>query len=207
MTVDWDMVQFKRKIIDNARYLFSNYIDTSKGLDALYNRPEVSSDSVICHKNYNMVRVTGESSGEHIVAWEIDDASKINKLYVRAKVNPKTKREASLILTDSSLENCILFTIAPPEDNSDFKVIFRKNGSYSTIYTKSIDLSFHQYYIIEEMIDFNNNTIYSILDNEYKAILYPKTLPSFDIIHLGLRTQYSDDIPALHAKDIFITWE
>ena len=103
MTIDWDMVQFKRKIIDNARYLFRNYIDTSKGLDALYNRPEISSDKAKCYKNFNLIRLTSDSEGDHITAWKIDDASNINKMYVRGKVNVISEWNGSVSYTHLTL--------------------------------------------------------------------------------------------------------
>jgi len=207
MTIDWGIAKFKTKIIDNARYLFSNYIDTSKGLDALYNHPEISSDSAICYKNYNLVRVTSNDSGEHTTAWKIDDATNVNKLYVRAKVNVANKEDGSLIITDSTLENQILFTIVPDASNSDFRIYFRKNGSYSEIYKESVELSYNQFYDIEGMIDFNNNTVSAIRDNVDKNVLTTDTLPSFDDIYVGFSGFNGSNIPNVFGKDIFITWE
>lgn len=207
MVVDWNIAQFKRKIIDNARYIFKNYIDTSKGLDALYNRPEVSTNSAICYKNFNQIRVTGSTSGECLTAWKIDDAANVNKMYVRAKVNVTTEWDGSLAITDSTLSNYILFTITPNTNNSDFRIYFKINGSYSNIYMESVELSYNQYYQIEGMIDFNNNSISVARDNVDKNVLTTETLPSFDIIHLGLRAQNSTAIPNVFGKDIFITWE
>ena len=207
MTIDWDMVQFKRKIIDNARYIFDNYIDTSKGLEPLYNRPEISSEKAVCYKNYNMVRVMGSSSGEHITAWKIDDAVNVNKLYVRAKVSVTTGDDATLILTDSTLKNCIFFLIALRESNSDFIIRLRKNGSYSNIYKESVDLSGDQFYDIEGMIDFINNTISVARDNVEKPVVSGDTLPSFDDIYVGFRSYDDNGTSIVYAKDVFITWE
>lgn len=207
MVVDWNIAQFKRKIIDNARYIFKNYIDTSKGLDALYNRPEVSTNSAICYKNFNQIRVTGSTSGECLTAWKIDDAANVNKMYVRAKVNVTTEWDGSLAITDSTLSNYILFTITPNANNSDFRVYFKINGSYSSIYEESVDLSFGQFYDIEGMIDFKNNTISVIRDNVDRNVIITNTLPSFDVIHVGFRTHHGSEIPNVLGKDIFITWE
>ena len=207
MTIDWDMVQFKRKIIDNARYLFKNYIDTSKGLGALYNRPEVSTNKTKCYKNFNLIRLTGPSEREHITAWKIDDALNINKMYVRAKVGITTGNHGSLIISDSTLENLIMFWISPRQSNSDFRIYFRKNSSDSTIYTESVDLSRYQFYDIEGMIDFENDTISVVRDNVEKLVVISDTLPSFDVIHLGFKNYDDDDIPNTFGKDIFITWE
>jgi len=207
MTIDWGIAKFKTKIIDNARYLFRNYIDTSKGLDALYNRPEVSTNKAKCYKNFNLIRLTSDSSGDHRIAWKIDDASNINKMYVRAKVSVAAKYDGSLIISDSTLENLIMFWISPEPSNSDFRIVFKINGSDSTIYKESVDLSYNQYYQIEAMIDFQNNSISVIRDNVDKNVLITETLPSFDDIHVGLRAQYPSDIPDVFGKDIFITWE
>ena len=207
MTIDWDMVQFKRKIIDNARYLFKNYIDTTKGLDALYSRSEVSSDSITAFKNYNLVKVTAGYPGEKVIAWKIDDASNINKLYVRAKVNVYSKSKCSLIITDSTLRNQILFTIEPTATNSDFSIVLKVNDSDSTVHKESVDLSSGQFYDIEGMIDFENNTISYARDNVGKTALSTDRLPSFDVIHLGLGGEALDQIPIMFAKDVFITWE
>jgi len=205
--VDWNIVQFKKKIIDNARYIFDNYIDTSKGLDALYSRPEISSDKAKCYKNLNLIRLTGSTKGEHITAWKIDDAEKINKMYVRAKVSINRENDGSLILSDSTLGNCIFFTIAPHQSDSDFRIVFRENGSDSTIYTESVDLSSNQFYDLEGMIDFRNNSISVIRDNIDKNVLITETLPSFDAIHVGFRGDYWNRIPIVLGKDVFITWE
>lgn len=207
MVVDWDIVNFKRKIIDNARYIFKNYIDTSKGLDALYNRPEVSTDSAICHKNLNQIRLTGSTSGNYITAWKIDDAANVNKMYVRAKINVASKLDGSLVLTDSRFANQILFRIRPNSSEPDFKVIFKINGSYSDIYGESVDLSRGMFYDIEGMIDFQNNSISVARDNNEKAALTPDTLPSFDDIHLGVSAYYNQGIPNVIVKDVIITWE
>ena len=207
MTVDWGIIQFKRKIIDNARYLFTNFIDTSKGLDALYSRPQISSDSAIVHKNFNMVRLTSNTPGKHITAWKIDDASKINKLYVRAKISVTAKWNAALILTDSTLQNCIFFKIIPDASSSDFRINLKRNGSESTIYTESVSLSYREYYQIEGMIDLENNLVSAIRDNVEKPVLAIHTLPSFDVIHLGFSERAGNAVPTMFAKDIFITWE
>ena len=198
---------YKRQIIDNARYLFSNYIDTSKGLEPLYNRPEVSSDSITAYKNYNLVKVVGGISGEQVIAWKIDDAANVNKMYVRAKIDVDNAKDASLIITDSTLSNSILFTIAPKQSNSDFRIRLRKNGSDSTIYAESVDLSYTQFYQIEGMIDFENNTVSAIRDNVEKPVLPTHSLPSFDVIHFGFSQRADNAIPTMYAKDIFITWE
>ena len=207
MTVDWGIIQFKKKIIDNARYLFSNYIDTSKGLEPLYSRPEVSTDKAKCYKHYNLVRLTSDSKGDHLTAWEIDDAANVNKMYVRAKVNVATEWDGVLVITDSTLENCIFFLITPNADNSDFRIYFRKGGSNSNIYTESVNLSYNQYYQIEAMIDFRENTISVIRDNIDKNVLTTETLPSFDEIFVGFGSYHSGYIPNVLGKDVFITWE
>ena len=207
MAIDWDMVQFKRKIIDNARYLYSNYIDTTKGLEPLFNRSKISSEKAVCYKNFDVVRVTGSTSGEQITAWKIDDASKINKLYVRAKVGLTAARNGALVLTDSTLENCIFFKIFPNQSNSDFRIEFRENGLTYIVYTESVDLSHDQFYQIEAMIDFSNNTVSAIRDNVEKPVLPTDTFPSFDQIYVGLRAYENGSIPNVLAKDVFITWE
>ena len=204
--VDWNIVQFKRKIIDNARYLFSNYIDTTKGLDVLYNRPEVSTNKAKCYKNFDMVRLTSDSPGEHIIAWKIDDAANVNKMYVRAKVYVDAE-DGSLAITDSTLANGIFFTIAPSGSNSDFRIVFRENGSDSTIYTESVDLSYRQFYDIEGMFDLKNNTISAARDNVEKTVLSTDTLLNFDDLYVGLRCYDDDNVNAILGKDVFITWE
>ena len=207
MTIDWGILQFKRKIIDNARYIFDNYIDTSKGLDALYSRPEVSTDKTICYKNFDVIRLTGTTSGQHKIAWKIDDATNVNKLYVRAKVNVVNKEDGSLIITDSRLSNGILFMIAPVLSNEDFRIYLKRGSLYPVIYREPVDLSYDQYYTIEGMIDFINNTISVARDNVEKAVLTSETFPSFDDVYVGFRAAYSQDIPNMIAKDVFITWE
>ena len=207
MTIDWGIAKFKTKIIDNARYLFTNYIDTSKGLDALYNRPEVSTEKAKCYKNFNLIKLTSTTKGEHITAWKIDDATNVNKMYVRAKVNNDNANEVSLILTDSTFGNCIIFTIRPQDDKSDFRIVFRENGSDSTIYTESVDLSFDQWYDIEGMIDFENNTISYARDNVEQPVLTTETFPSFNQIYVGFKTYDDDDVLNILGKDVFITWE
>jgi len=207
MTIDWDMVQFKRKIIDNARYLFSNYIDTSKGLEPLYNRPEVSSEKAKCYKNFNLIRLTGSTSGEHIIAWKIDDASNINKLYVRGKISVITEWDGSLAITDSTLKNCIFLTIIPNGTNWNFEIDFRINGSKSIKYKEPFDLSIGQFCDIEGVVDFRDNTISVARDNVEKTVLPIDTFPSFNDIYVGLKAYESGDIPNVLGKDIFITWE
>ena len=207
MTVDWDIVQFKKKIIDNARYLFSNYIDTSKGLEPLYNRPEISSEKAKCYKNYNLVRVMSDSGGDHITAWKIDDAANVNKMYVRAKVNVLIKIDGSLILTDSTLKNIIAFTIVPSASNTDFRIEITKNGSMYTPYEESVDLSYNQFYDIEGMIDFRENTISVARDNVDKTVITTDILPSFDAVHVGFKAYHDDDKSDMLGKDVFVTWE
>ena len=207
MAIDWGIAKFKTKIIDNARYIFDHYIDTSKGLDALYSRPEISSEKAKCYKNLNLIRLTGDTKGEHLTAWKIDDASNINKMYVRGKVNVISEWNGSISITDSTLKNQILFMIVPGKENSDFRVDFRINDSQSTIYKELVDLSYGQFYDLEGMIDFRNNTISVARDNVEKPVVISETFPSFDIIHVGLTTHDKGGIPDMLGKDIFITWE
>jgi len=207
MAIDWDMVQFKRKIIDNARYLFSNYIDTTKGLEPFYNRPEVSTDKAKCYKNFDAVRLTSDSSGDHRIAWKIDDASNINKIYVRAKVSVLAEGDGSLIISDSTLENLIMFWIGPGGSNQNFRIVLRKNGSDSVPYRESVDLSRGVFYDIEGMFDLKNNTISAARDNVGKTALSTDRLPSFDEIYVGFRAYDGDSIPITLGKDVFITWE
>jgi len=202
---DFEYLLAKKNVVDKARVLFSNTLDTSKGLQALYELPEtvsISADTKL-YKNPYMIKLDNSAGSDRLI-YQITNGD-VTKFYINCNV--ATDGAIGITLGNSDFSNYIGFIIYLPASAGDFRVNVCKEGTVTTKYTEGVDLNAGQYYNIELIVDFENNSFTVFRDNEFKAISDLESLSNAGIRYLQVTKGTDEGSYEIMQFPLIVSWE
>lgn len=204
---DFEYLFAKRNVVDKARVLFSNVLDTSKNLNALYELPEVtslSSTGKVGRNPYGLLIYNSEATESYdFVHYKISD-SDITKAYIRCVL--RTNKNVAIGLSDGTSNNYVVVVIYTAASTQDFLVYVVKNGSGTSMYAEGIDLNNDTNYDCELVIDFDHDTFAVFRDDTYRVIGDLGGMSNTGIQYLLFRN-YGDGTYSHFLMPLVVSWE